>query len=51
MNLWDTLGVSAQGGLLAVAAGLVTAALLAAGLFLRRSRAERKNGLGLLTRR
>lgn len=51
MNLWDTLGVSAQGGLLAAAAGLVTAVLLAAGVFLRRARAEQKSGLGLDDRR
>lgn len=51
MNLWDALGVSSQGGLLAAAAGLVTALLLAAGVILRRSRAEPKSGLGLHDRK
>ena len=47
MNLLDTLGLSAQEGLLAAAAGLATALLLAAAVFLRRSRAEQKSSLGL----
>ncbi len=47
MNLLDTLGLSPQGGLWAAAAGLVAAVLLAAAVFLRRSRAEPKSGLGL----
>lgn len=51
MNLLDTLGLSAQGGLWAAAAGLVAAALLAAAVFMRRARAEQKSGLGLHDRK
>jgi hypothetical protein len=51
MNLWDALGVSSQGGLLAAAAGLVTALLFAAGVIWWRSRPERKSGLGLHDRK
>lgn len=51
MNILDTLGLSAQGGLLAAAAGLATVFLLAARLILLRSRAEPKSALGLLDRK
>jgi hypothetical protein len=51
MSIWDTLGLSAQQGLLAVAASLATACLLAARVILRRSRAEQKSALGLHDRK
>ena len=51
MNIWDTLGLSAQQGLLAVAAALATTLLLAAGVILRRSRAEPQRALGLVDRK
>lgn len=51
MNIWDTLGLSAQQGLLAVAAALATTLLLAAGVILRRSRVEQKASLGLVERK
>jgi hypothetical protein len=47
MNPLDTLGLSAQGGLMAAAAGLLIAFALAWGVFFRRSRAESRAGFRL----
>ena len=47
MNLWDMLGLSPREGLLLAAAGLAMACAWAAAVVLRRSRAERRSGLGL----
>ena len=47
MNLWDALGISQQQGIMGACACVVAALVLGAGLFLRKSRAERKGGLGL----
>jgi hypothetical protein len=47
MNLWDALGISPQHGILGACACLAAALVLGAGMFLRKSRAERKGGLRL----
>jgi hypothetical protein len=46
MDFWALMGMSQQGGLLAVGGGLLAALALAAMLF-RRSHSAPKNGLGL----
>ena len=47
MDLWGALGVSPHVGLLAAAAGVVTAIVVAAALAYRRSRVETRSlGLG-----
>lgn len=51
MSIWHALGISAQQGLLAVAAALATTFLLATRVILQRSRAEQKSALGLLDRK
>jgi hypothetical protein len=47
MDLWEALGVSPQGALLAAAGGLVTACVLAVRVFWKRAGSERRHGLGL----
>lgn len=46
MDLWDTLGMSPQVGLVVAIAGVLAAVVLASTLFFRRSRVE-KGGVDL----
>jgi hypothetical protein len=47
MDFWATLGISQQGGLLAVGGGLLAALAVAATMLFRRSRSARESGRGL----
>jgi hypothetical protein len=47
MDLLDALGVTRQQALLGAGVGLLAAMLMAANAFLRRSRQESRDGLGL----